>query len=205
MAITGCSVQMDSHGTDLTSSDNPHQIITEQSAETQLTEAFRQGKDLFDKGDYEGAIDYFSSEIRLNPANAIPYEYRGLALYRMGQYKKAVEDFSEATRLQPNDPHIYFNRALAYGADYQKAISDYGKAIELDPNYALAYNNRGNLYERQLAFREALRDRRKAIALNPYLVVNTPGLWMAIFFGVIVAVWKTRTHSSRENRSSSTN
>ena len=64
-------------------------------------EAFSKGISLFQKQDYDAAIDAFTEAIRVNPKNASAYNNRGVAYHKKGEYDKAIADCGEAIRLNP--------------------------------------------------------------------------------------------------------
>jgi len=85
--------------------------------------------------------------------------------------KRCGEESDEERKgrlLRESPPEGYFARAYKNDekGDYEKAISDYSRDIELEPN-ANAYHNRGRCYQDLEKYNEALRDRNKAIELNP--------------------------------------
>jgi tetratricopeptide (TPR) repeat protein len=66
-------------------------------------ENFGFGRFLFNNGDDDQAIKFFTQAIRLNPNFAPPYEYRALAYYRKGDIDRAIADFEAALRINPNN------------------------------------------------------------------------------------------------------
>ena len=129
---------------------------------------------LYYKGDYDGAIKFFSEAIELNPNNALAYYGRAYAYYDLKNYRQAIEDCTKA--IQFNSPCLidaYNNRGEAYrkSRHYTEAIADYNKALELNPNYVRGYNNRGIAYRSLGNYIQAFADYDKAIALNPNYVL----------------------------------
>ena len=96
---------------------------------------------------YDQAIDYFTNQIRANPANYSAYMRRGHIWRDKKEYDPALADYTEAIRLDPGSEIAYNNHGLAWHAksEYEKAIADYGEAIRLDPKYVHAYFNRAVL------------------------------------------------------------
>lgn len=89
---------------------------------------------------YERAASDFSQAIKLAPANAENWLFRGHV------YAKLVP--------------VDFERSLPL------AIADYTKAISLDPNLAEAYSGRGRVYEESNDLDKSLTDLDTAIRLN---------------------------------------
>ena len=108
---------------------------------------YKSGNKKFDEGDYQGAIDYYTKAIELDPENSEIYIKRGdvRSFYNMvdGNYQGAIDDYSKAIELDPKDPQTYIDRALCKknSKDYQGAVDDSIKVIELDHKNirALAY------------------------------------------------------------------
>ncbi|MCK4533186.1 tetratricopeptide repeat protein [bacterium] len=123
-------------------------------------------------GNYQQAIDIYTTAIKSNPDNAFLYNNRALAYYRLKEkgkkeneekseekgkkYDQVISDYTKAIELKPDYKTAYFNRGLTYfkngswrnNEPYQKAIEDFSKAIELDPDYVDAYYNRGLAYNK---------------------------------------------------------
>lgn len=145
------------------------------------SQKIRAGLELFNSGDYKGAINLLDEISALKLNNVADYNLRGEYLAKVGEYHfdtqnhekgqelfdLAVQDYDSAIKLAPNDVDSYINRGNFYCKHgYQDlAIKDYDKALELDPNNADAYIGRGNAYN--TARHLAQRDLYKAVELNP--------------------------------------
>jgi tetratricopeptide (TPR) repeat protein len=53
------------------------------------------------KGDFKGAIEDFSSGLRVDPLNAVLYEKRGDARLGINDYEGASKDFQRALNVAP--------------------------------------------------------------------------------------------------------
>jgi len=124
---------------------------------------------LFAEGKTDQAFVHYNEAIRLNPAYARAYNYRGVAYAKLGQYQRAIEDFNETIRLRPNYADAYNNRATTYVnmGRYQLAIKDYNMAITIKPDYADAYNNRATAYVNMGQYQFAIKDYNMAISVKP--------------------------------------
>lgn len=125
-------------------------------------------------GQYQQAVETFSTRISADPNNAQNYANRGLAYAGLQSYQSAIDDYSKALQLSPeaeDAPQIYNNRGLAYFNTDQdeQAEADYTKAIELKSDYAIAYVNRALLHQRHEQNDQAVADYTKALELNPQL------------------------------------
>ncbi len=120
-------------------------------------------------GNFDQAIDDFTSALNLDPTSADALKNRGLTYKKIGQSKEAFGDFTRALRLQPRSPELYNLRGAAYLDDrqYSAAIIDFTKAIGLNQDYTKAYINRGKAYQYTRKLDSAAADFSKVIALTP--------------------------------------
>ena len=65
--------------------------------------AYREGKQLFDDGQFAAAKESFSRYIAIHPKLAAGYFWRGKAEFRAGQLDSAYADLKQAIKLQPRD------------------------------------------------------------------------------------------------------
>ena len=117
----------------------------------------------------EGAIEYFTGAIRMNPQDDSAFAHRAGAHKKKGDLAAAINDFDEAIRLNPQIPAWWSNRGNARfdKKDYVTAIKNFDEAIRLDPKYANAYNDRGNCYSAMKEYVKSLDDLDTAILLAP--------------------------------------
>ena len=134
----------------------------------------QRGIEAHQTGNLNGAIDYYTEVISLDPDLPIvlsAYNNRGVAYSRIGADDSAIEDFTKAIELDSSLAEAYNNRGTIYrkkGAS-DLAITDLSKAIRLKPDYAEAYSNRGNAYDDKGEVDRAIADYSKAIELEPNL------------------------------------
>jgi serine/threonine protein kinase len=153
----------------VTTSSSPLATSSPSVANSQAEEFFKQGKDKFDKFDYEGAITAFDQAIALDPNYVKAYNGRGIVRTELKQYNEALEDYNQVIRLDPNSTYAYNNRGIVRKElkQYDQALADYNQAIRLDSNFAKAYYNRGIVRTKLKQYNEALADYDQAIRLNP--------------------------------------
>jgi|GEM_PF-1069031 len=133
--------------------------------ETYLAE----GKDAFEKGDWDAAIVAFSQVLNIDPKQAIAYYDRGMAKSNKGELNGAISDFSQAISLDPKMTEAYFSRgeAKAMQKDVDAAIADYTQAINIDPKMAIAFYKRGTIRTQKGDNEGALADLTQSILLDP--------------------------------------
>lgn len=139
----------------------------------------------YEKGNYQGAVEYYDLGLQFDSGNASLYNNRGLVYFKLKEYKKALSDYNKAIILKPDFAVAYLNRGLVYfkNAHAPKAIHDFTKAIELNPKLEDAYYNRGVSYNQSFhhvfyirkpfasededAFQRAIADFDKVLELEP--------------------------------------
>jgi tetratricopeptide (TPR) repeat protein len=125
--------------------------ICAQDAETW----YQRGLECFERGDYAGAMEAFSTAIRERPDYAEAYHKQGEIYYAVGDYGEAMERFNAAIRANPGYAEGYAGRGKLFrdNLDHDRAIADFTRAIALDPGHA------GKDRVRELSRRiEGLRD-----------------------------------------------
>ncbi len=131
-------------------------------------ELYSQGLDLYNKQNFQQAIENFQQAIELNPRHAFAYGGLGVAYFDKKEFEKSIEFFNKAIAVKPN-PNLYYNRAAAYFSlrEFGKAIRDYSQVIESRPTYFQAYLSRGSAYFSNDQYEKAVEDYEKVLELNP--------------------------------------
>jgi len=129
----------------------------------------KQGIDLYNQGNYDGALERENQALDLDPGNVEAHFHRGNAYKAKKDIPAAINDYNAALALRPGYANVYYNRANAYltSGEDGPALADFNRALELDPKNWLAFNNRGCLYNRQGAYDLAIADFSSALALKP--------------------------------------
>ncbi len=130
---------------------------------------YHKGNLLYEKGDYDKAIEAYNMGIILNPTFSEAYFNRGLCYYNLKKFDKAISDYSKAAEFDPKNAVIFNNRGDAYyrKQDFDNAIVDYDKAIGLNGRYLKAYYNRGLAYACLQEYEKAIEDFDMVVDLNP--------------------------------------
>ena len=124
----------------------------------------------YDDGDYDDALEYFTSAIKWDSSYHVAYYHRGRFYYIRGETKRAINDFTKAITLDPAYSLAYHERGRAYyvRGKYKRAIDDLTKAIELNPYSSSTYYRRGQAYYKNKDNNRAVADCTKAIELRPH-------------------------------------
>jgi len=95
---------------------------------------FERGKEFFNKGYIQKAIENFDKAIEINPQHVWIYNHRGVAKKEFEQYKEAIEDFDKAVEIEPRYALAYHNRGRLKDklGLHEEAKEDFDKVIEID-------------------------------------------------------------------------
>jgi tetratricopeptide (TPR) repeat protein/predicted Ser/Thr protein kinase len=129
----------------------------------------RQGYELAQRGDLDGAIAALTSAIRHDARDPYAWYDRGAARLEKHDVDGALLDLTRAVELLPLDPTFFATRgaARAERGDIRGAIADLTSSIAMDPARAAPYINRGNARRRGGDLEGAIADLTSAIALDP--------------------------------------
>lgn len=114
-------------------------------------------------GQYNHALEDFTTAIQLNPNLSEAFNNRGAVYSALKQYNLAMQDYEKAIQINPDNVEAYVNRGAVYAqkGQYDVAIIDFNEAIYLSPNYAIAYKNRGLAFQALGKIAEAEADFKK--------------------------------------------
>lgn len=146
---------------------------------------FSRAEQLTAKGQYDKAIQVYSTIIKNNPENFGAYARRGLLYERLEakdaeQLKKnkaaAERDYERALELNYQRPELFNNLAALYidEGHYEDAIMNLNQALSLRPKYFMALLNRAVAKSQQGKIGPALIDFSRAEELDP----NSPLLYL---------------------------
>lgn len=81
---------------------------------------------LTQRGDFDRAIEDYSTAIRLDPQSLVAYNNRGIVYASAGLYEEALRDFNQALSIDADSLIALNNRAIVYTLQgrYTDAISD---------------------------------------------------------------------------------
>jgi tetratricopeptide (TPR) repeat protein len=114
--------------------------------------------------EYGDVIADLTELLRVEPANAVAYNNRGLAYAEIGMVRHANLDYGRAIDLDSGNSIILKNRAelRTDGGDVDSAIADLSKAIALDPLDLSAYLLRAEAYRSRGRDAESVADSEHA-------------------------------------------
>jgi tetratricopeptide (TPR) repeat protein len=152
------------------------------SGQVTKEQLFENGLNVYEKGFYISAIEYFDRVLEIDSTFAIAYYYKGLS-YKKGTYAdihpEVVSNFKKAIQL---DTIQNFWEAYFYLARLTQFIDTsfyklYDKAIFFNPNNSDIYFQRGNYYYwKKMDYKKGVADYEKALQLDTKNVNALSGL-----------------------------
>ena len=133
----------------------------------------KQAEELFNQGDYQGAIQYYDKALELDPKNAWAWGGKGAALANLGSNKEAINCFDKALEIDPKNALAWGGKgvALANLGRHEEAIKCYDKALEIkeiEPKVAaLAWNSKGWSLANLGRYEEVIKCYDKALEIDP--------------------------------------
>ncbi|MBW4524829.1 MAG: tetratricopeptide repeat protein [Phormidium tanganyikae FI6-MK23] len=99
----------------------------------------------YELGDRQGAIDDYSSAIKLDSKQSVAYNNRALIKFELGDHAGAIADLNRAVISNAHNPVLYCNRGVIWLQIGEKvnAIDDFSYALQVDPACLNAYVQRG--------------------------------------------------------------
>ncbi len=143
--------------------------LNEGSKKASAATFIKQGDDLYEKNNYQQALDVFNKAVEADPNSAAAYAGRCLARRGLQDNAGALADCSQALQLDPNNADAYRGLSMIKRGnnDYQGALADANRAIELAPDNYRSYLTRGLAKESLKDLNGARADYNRAIELNP--------------------------------------
>ena len=126
------------------------------------------GDDLFEKGNYQAAINSYTEYLAGHPDHTKSIYNRGRAFEELGDVKKAKSDFEQVIELDAKHVNAYLSLAkLAYNDhNYNKVLVYAGEAIELNSESAQAYFLSARGAHQLGFFDQAMESYSNAIRIN---------------------------------------
>lgn len=105
----------------------------------QVNDLKNKGNKALAEGDYQGAADFYSKGLELDPNNHVLYSNRSGAYASLNQYDKALEDANKCVEIKADWSKGWSRKgtALFFKKDYEQALESYKKGLELEPGSEL--------------------------------------------------------------------
>jgi tetratricopeptide (TPR) repeat protein len=123
------------------------------------------GSALRGMGKTKEAIEEFEKAKSINPENETTHNNLGTAFYDQGRFADAAVEFNEALRINPKNDFARINLGITY-SDMGRT-DDAIKELEKAPNSTDAHTHLGNIYYKRGMMKEAKREFKQALKLDP--------------------------------------
>ncbi|MFA5857630.1 MAG: tetratricopeptide repeat protein [Elusimicrobiota bacterium] len=114
----------------------------------------------YELGDYNRAVEDFTSAITLNSRYYEAYTNRGMVYAKLGKAAEAMNDYHRSVKLNPYNETAYYNRGNLFleQKKLEDAIRDYTTAIKYNGTLYEARLNRGDAYADTGDYIKAVKD-----------------------------------------------
>lgn len=131
---------------------------------------FKEGEKLFEKRDYQAAIDKYAQALAIDQNYPLAHFQKGSAHFRLDQYDQSLEELNAAQTQGYNKPLEIYN--LRWYVNFQKknydaAQSDLQEAIKLDPKNTSYNLSLGEIYLAKKQWHDAMNIFKTASEANP--------------------------------------
>lgn len=115
----------------------PKKVQNYRSVLPRAVSSNNQGVTAFDRGDYNKAINHFTTAIKADSKFAIAHYNLGCVYLYTEKYHDAIRVLNKTVAIDPKFKEAYYNRSLAYFKtdELQKAKEDATSAININPHY----------------------------------------------------------------------
>ena len=147
----------------------PPKLVPTPSTESQ-EQLIREGIELHDKGDYDGAISRYEAVLRENPNNVEALYGMSFSYYAKKDYQKSIDVGHRAAQFKSDLLEaIYVQMGTCFDdqGDSKKAVGTYKAGLKLSPSSSLLEYNLAVTYLHTGQLEDARAAVKKAAALNP--------------------------------------
>jgi len=117
----------------MSSLDSKGSTTEDSEQESKAKSLYKEGFQLFVKGDADGAIERYRAAIEIDEGLAIAWNGLSMALAKKGELEAAIEAARKLVELEPNDPlsHTNLSRILMQNGMIPEAEDARAKAMGL--------------------------------------------------------------------------
>ena len=132
---------------------------------------FERGSDSQAKGEYDEAVQYFQSSLKLAPDFYPAHNNLGTTYLAQRHFSQAQSEFEAVLKLNQNDTEAYFNLGNVFllTQRHDEALQMVEEGLRRQPNSGFGQFLRGSIYARLGRRHEAESALRDAIRLDPSL------------------------------------
>jgi tetratricopeptide (TPR) repeat protein len=173
---------------DLLSGTNTSSLFVSSAQQQQQLEyiasnTLKNGIDLYQKKDYEGAARAFKGALSMAPSSSFSKDaakYLAMAQLNLGETDQAIDAYKTSIKLHPDlaEPHVDLAKLYFSESRYKEAEIEYAAAVRIDPSSANHYSL-GQAYLVQDRYAEAEAEFQEVRRLEPKSPYSAYGLGLA--------------------------
>lgn len=165
---------------------------------------YKVGKEFFENGKLQDAIDQFSKAIDVDPDYEDAFEARALAYETLGNFEEAVEDYEKLAIFNDKNEVAFYNIARMYFAvgQNEKALSNVNKSLDIKRLYEEGQQLKVSILLEMEKYNDALETAKEALRykesdvnfFNHARVNEMVGLWDVAVDGYETAIRKNKDY-----------
>lgn len=127
------------------------------------------GLELYQKKDFDTAIEYFYKSVTLNNKNAVAYNNLAMAYWCKNNPAEAIKYFKKSNSVNKCYTQPLVNMANIYMQlkNEKKQVECLKKAVKLNPNDYMAYYWLGDYYRNKGEYPKAVENYKEVVKINP--------------------------------------
>ncbi len=144
-------------------------LVNEFTTFSEAAKYLKKGNDLYDKGDYEKALEAYEKATEIDPDYAEAWYNMGAILGNLDRYEESLKAFERAIKLNPNDAMAINKKGaiLVTLGRYKDALKATDKSLKLNPEDTVALFYKGIALAKLGRYDKALAAYDKVLELNP--------------------------------------
>ena len=149
--------------------NKPDAVDYAQQSGEKGTKTYELGMLLLNDKKFKESIEYFDKAIEINPADGVPFYYRGIAKSNINLTDEAIEDYTDAMLRKLNIIDVFYQRGISKFkiGDKTGAMTDLTRYVSISKNNAEAFYYKGLLEFENEEYSKAIEDFDRTIMLNP--------------------------------------
>jgi tetratricopeptide (TPR) repeat protein len=130
--------------------------------------ALDKSKKLFEKQQYEAALDEVNQFLQEHKDHADGLYVRAMCFRKLDEFEKSVTDLSAIIKRLPNEASLFCERGISHfhNKNIEAALKDMNQAVALDSDNPFRYSSRAYI-RAKTDIDGAIQDYEKAIELDP--------------------------------------
>jgi tetratricopeptide (TPR) repeat protein len=148
--------------------NKPDAVDYAKNSNEKSTKTYELGVLLLKEKKYKESIEYFDKAIEINPADGVPFYYRGIAKSNINLADEAIEDYTDAMLRKLNIVDVFYQRGISKlkVGDKSGALNDLTRYVSIVKSNAEAFYYKGLIEFENEEYSTAIEDFNRTIILN---------------------------------------